>query len=93
MFFFFLIALVLGCSILKKEDAEKDIRLFLTTFQNSLSKPDVEILKFFNTPQSDEAIMLAIDVLRNKDLQNIECIPSFDKALVYFENDGIRYQQ
>jgi hypothetical protein len=82
--------IVIGCSILKKEDVEKDIRVFLTSFQNSLDKPDAEILKFFNTPQTNEVIMLAVDVLRNKDMANIKCIPSFDKALIYFEDQGIR---
>ncbi len=82
--------LVIGCSILKKDDVEKDIRTFLTSFQNSFDKSDQEILKFFNTPQADNVIMLAVDVLRNKDLQNIKCVPSFDKALIYFEDDGIR---
>ncbi len=85
-----LAVLVVGCSILRKDDVEKDVRVFLTTFQNSLPKPDAEILKFFNTPQTNEVIMLAVDVLRNKDLANIKCIPSFDKALIYFEDQGIR---
>src|SRR5690349_88005 len=73
-----LVAVVAACSVLKKENSEKDIRVFLTTFQSSLGSSDDEILKFFETRQSKEAILSAVKVLQNKEHEFIECLASFD---------------
>ncbi len=85
-----LLAVVVSCSVLKKENSEKDIRVFLTTFQGTLGSSDDEILKYFETRQSKEAILSAVKVLQNKEHEFIECLASFDNAEVAIEDKGVK---
>lgn len=64
---FCIAAVVAGCSILKKEDPENEVRMFLTRFQSSLTKTDEEILTSFRARQSREAILSVVQILQNKD--------------------------
>jgi hypothetical protein len=85
-----ILAVVAACSVLKKENAEKDIRVFLTTFQGSLASTDEEILKYFESRQSKEAIISAVRILQNKEHEFIECIASFDNADITTEDKGLK---
>lgn len=80
------------CSILKKEDPEKGIRAFIAQFEKSLSFSDAEILKQFDSKQSDEAIMAAINVLQNKDMEYMKCDAFFSSASFVIEDEGVRIE-
>jgi hypothetical protein len=58
---------VASCSILRREDPEKNVRAFLSTFQSNLTKSDDEILASFRIKQSREATLSIISILQNKD--------------------------
>jgi hypothetical protein len=84
-----LIVAAAACSVLKKENSEKDIRVFLSTFQSSLSAPDEQILRYFESKQSREAILAAIRILQNKEHEFITCTAAFDEATITVEDNGI----
>ncbi|SKC87213.1 YARHG domain-containing protein [Ohtaekwangia koreensis] len=79
-----------ACSILKKEDPEKEIAAFLTAFQNTLTQPDPVILESFDARQSQESILSAIRILQNKENEFIVCTPSFQLAQILKEDAGIK---
>jgi hypothetical protein len=82
--------LVLSCSVLKKDDPQKEVRAFVTEFQNALSQPDGTILKQFDAKQSREVILSAIKVLQNKEHEFILCEPSYGLAdITIIEGSGI----
>lgn len=81
---------VAACSILKKEDSEKDIKVFLTTFQGSLASSDDEILRHFESRQTKEAILAAVRILQNKEHAFIECIAAFNDASITIEEYGVK---
>ncbi|NBW34649.1 MAG: hypothetical protein EBR30_06430 [Cytophagia bacterium] len=56
-----------ACSILKSDDPEKNVRTFLTSFQDGLNKTDDDILSVFRVEQSREALLEVIGILQNKD--------------------------
>jgi hypothetical protein len=78
-----------GCTILKKEDPEKQAADFLLAFQQSLSGDEKTVLDFFDTRQSRESILSAISVLQNKASDFILCEPAFNAATVAFEEEGV----
>lgn len=84
------VAVVAGCSVLKKENSEKDVRVFLTTFQSSLGSSDEEILRYFETRQSREAVLSAVKVLQNKEHEFIECVASFDNAEIFIAEKSVK---
>lgn len=57
---------IVSCSVMKKEDPEKQVREYLTSFQLSLQKTDAEILKQFQVKQSEFAILQIVKILQNK---------------------------
>jgi hypothetical protein len=59
--------LAISCSIMKKDDPEKEVRDFLGIFQTSLTGKDEDILAQFRVDQSPEALIKAIRVLQNTD--------------------------
>lgn len=67
---------IAGCSALRGEDPEKNVRTFLSGFQAVLTKSDDEILSNFRVKQSREAVLSAISILQNKD-PFIVCETSF----------------
>ena len=81
-----------SCSILTKEDAEKDIRIFIAEFSESLQGPDSLLFEHFRTPQSRQSLLLAIRVMQNKAMPYIHCTPDFQNAIISFEEDGIKVQ-
>lgn len=58
---------IIACSVLKGEDPEKNVRIFLSSFETGLTKPDDEILANFRVKQSREAVLSVISILQNKD--------------------------
>jgi len=82
--------LVFACSILKKDNADKDIRVFLSSFKASLTQPDEVILKQFDSKQSRVAILSAIKILQNKEDEFVVCEANFDKATIMIEEDDIQ---
>jgi hypothetical protein len=83
-----IIATLTQCSILKKEDPEKDVRAFLETFQASLAKSDDEIFQLFKVAQSKEALLSIIDVLQNED-PFIVCDANYTGAKITFNKEFI----
>jgi hypothetical protein len=63
----FLLAFSTSCSVVKKNDPDKAILDFLSSFQTNLNKQDDQILGQFRVNQSREAILLVIAILQNKD--------------------------
>lgn len=59
--------LALSCSIMKKDDPEKEVRDYLVSFQTSLTGKDEDILAQFQVDQSAEALLKAVRVLQNTD--------------------------
>jgi hypothetical protein len=93
---FFLIpvfVLVAGaCSVLKKEDPEKNIRDYLLSFQSTLSKSEDEVLKEFETKQTREVLLTAIRVLQNKQHEFIVCEPAFGMAAITLSEDQVKVE-
>jgi hypothetical protein len=79
-----------SCSVLKKEDTEQKVRVFIQKFEQSLAGDEKSILELFDTPQSKESVLSAITVLQNKDTKLIECSPTFASASVSFEDETIK---
>jgi hypothetical protein len=74
--------LVFACSVVKKEASEKDIRVFLSSFQASLGQSDEVIMKQFANKQSRESILSAIGILQNKEKDYVACEAFFDNATI-----------
>ncbi|HYG04601.1 MAG TPA: hypothetical protein VD927_19270, partial [Chryseosolibacter sp.] len=87
--FLVLIALVGACSVLKKEDDNKEINAFLETFNATLKASDNEILRMFETSQPREMLIQAIRVLQNKAVDFIDCQPAFKIAMINRLQDRI----
>jgi hypothetical protein len=84
------VGIITACSILKKDDGDKDIRSFITSFQKSLTLPDEEILKQFEAKQSKEAILSVIKILQNKKNEFISCTLAYDDAKITRSESGIK---
>ena len=89
-----LLALVIvgACSILKKEDPEKEVRTFLQTFQESLAGSEEDVLKQFEVSQSRQSIQTAISILQNKANPNIVCEANFSAAVITPEDDTYKVE-
>lgn len=85
-----LLFFAIACSILKKEDPEKEITAFLTTFQNTLSQPDETILNLFDTRQSKESILSVVKILQNKEHEFILCTALYNQPQISKEETGIK---
>src|SRR5687767_6625162 len=83
------VALV-SCTILKQEDPESKVRAFISSFDKTLSLTDPEILRLFDTQQSQEAILSAVRVLQNQTEYGIRCLLYNDQASITFEDTGVR---
>lgn len=81
----------IGCSTLRQEDPEKNVRLFLTAFQNSLAKSDDEALANFQVKQTREAVITVLDILRNKD-PFIVCDAAIASARIMFEQNQVKVE-
>ncbi|MFD1000740.1 YARHG domain-containing protein [Ohtaekwangia kribbensis] len=79
-----------ACSVLKKEDPEKEIVAFLTTFQNTLSQPDEAILDLFDAKQSKESILSVVKILQNKEHEFILCTALYNQPQISKEETGIK---
>jgi len=78
-------ALMVGCSVIKSDDREKDVRAFLTAFQSSMTKPASGLIDdFFQTAQDKQNILDALIVLQNKDTSGIKCKVDFPLATTTF---------
>jgi hypothetical protein len=73
---------VSGCAILQRESPEKKARELMTAFQASLSQSDEKVLKFFDTEQSRESLLSAIDILQNNDSEFVRCTPDFNNMTI-----------
>jgi hypothetical protein len=80
--------LITSCSVLQREDPEKEVRLFLSGFQVNLTKSDDEILINFKMKQSREATLSIINILQNKD-PFIVCEYSFANSKILIEKEKV----
>lgn len=87
---FGIILFTAACSILKKEDPEKEIVAFLTTFQNTLSQSDEAILDLFDAKQSKESILSVVKILQNKEHEFILCTALYSQPQISKEETGIK---
>ncbi|MBL0742919.1 WG repeat-containing protein [Chryseolinea lacunae] len=86
-----LVMLILfGCSVAKKESFEKDIQVFLTSFQASLGQGDEAALKYFDTNQSRESLLKALHVLQNKEGEYVLCEAMFQAATITTDEHGTK---
>jgi hypothetical protein len=81
---------IFSCSVLKKDDPEKEVRDFLTSFQQNLQKSDEEILKQFEGKQSDYVILEIIKILQNKESSLITSEANFSAAVVTIAEEGVK---
>lgn len=79
---------LLHCTVLKKEDSEDAIRLYLSGFRQSLLSSDDEILSHFRVSQSRDAVLAVINILQNKD-PFIVCEADINNALISKTNELI----
>lgn len=84
-----IVAAFTQCSILRKDDPEKDVRTFLTDFQADLVKPAGETLAKFRVKQTREAVLRVINVLQNKD-PFVVCDAPFSQATITFEQSLVK---
>jgi hypothetical protein len=82
---------LMQCSILKKENPEKDARAFLKTFETTLTKSDEEIYSLFKVSQSKEALSAIVNVLQNED-PFIVCTLDYTSAKLTFEKESIKVE-
>ena len=80
-----LFLLASGCAILQRESPEKKARAFMVSFQQSLSQEDNEVLKYFESDQSTESLLAAINLLQNEDSQLVECNADFNNMQLEVE--------
>lgn len=80
-----------ACSILKSEDPEKNVRTFLSSFQDGLSKSDEEILSPFRVEQSRDALLSVIGILQNKD-PFIVCESNMANATINIDMEVVTVQ-
>lgn len=78
-----------SCSVLRKEDPEKNVRSFLAEFQGALTKSDEEILTYFRAKQTRDAILSVIKILQNQD-PFIVCEAAFANANITFHNEQVK---
>lgn len=85
------ITVVIGaCSVLKKEDPEKGIRAFISSFESSLVQSDKAILNQFDAQQTHETILSVVRILQNKEHEFIECTAAFPQARINISDAGIQ---
>ena len=80
-----------SCSVLRKEDPEKNVKSFLAEFQEALTKSDDEILAYFRARQTRDAILSVIGILQNQD-PFIVCDAAFANANITFHNDQVKVE-
>ncbi|HEY5917823.1 MAG TPA: hypothetical protein VIU13_10500, partial [Chryseolinea sp.] len=85
------VLVVSACSVLRKEDPEKNVKNFLGEFQESLTKSDDEILAFFRARQTRDAILSVVNILQNQD-PFIVCDAAFANANITFNNHLVRVE-
>jgi len=82
-----------GCAILQREGPEKKARELMVAFQQSLNKPDEEILKFFDTEQSHISLLGAIQILQNTDSAVVKCAVDFTNMAIepvkFFDENAV----
>jgi len=78
---------VLSCNILKKNESEEDIGIFLSNFESKLKLPDDEILKQFEARQSREAILAVIRIFQNKEYEYIDCALAMQETEIERDKD------
>jgi hypothetical protein len=83
---------VSACSVLKKDDPEQSVRIFLTNFQNSLSGTDDQILAQFEATQSKQALLAIVRILQNKEHQYISCTAPVNEASIDFQQGMVRVE-
>ncbi|HEY5750155.1 MAG TPA: hypothetical protein VIU12_29015 [Chryseolinea sp.] len=79
---------IMACSVVKKKASDKDIRVFLSSFQASLRQPDELILKQFESKQSREALVSAIHILKNEESEYVTCEALFESASILTDERG-----
>jgi hypothetical protein len=78
--FLFLLAIgcyVSACAVLQGDNKEKKAQDFMTEFQKALKGPDLMVLQLFETTQSQDAVLAAINILQNNDTAFVKCVANF----------------
>jgi len=78
---------ILSCNVLKKNESEEDVGVFLSSFESSLKLSDNEILKLFEARQSKESILSAIRILQNKEYEYISCTLGLQETEIERDKD------
>ena len=85
------VVIVCSCSVLRKEDPEKNVKSFLAEFQEALTKSDDEILAYFRARQTRDAILSVIKILQNQD-PFIVCDAAFANSNITFHNAQVKVE-
>jgi hypothetical protein len=89
----FLIVLVLiACSTTKKNELDRNVKIFLADFQSKLNGSDEGVLKLFATSQRIEEISKAISILQNKDTTVVKVKILFDEATGAWESTYLKVE-
>lgn len=85
----FFLVFIASCSLLNK-DAEKErrVREFLLQFKADLGRADSAVLRHFQVAKPKEALLLALNVLRNQD-SFVLCEIDFEQASVTVQGTSI----
>lgn len=76
-----------ACTVVKKDDPEKEVRLFLNSFREALAKSEDDALKLIDANQSKEALTSIIRILQNKEIDLITCDAAWDNAAIVRQVD------
>jgi len=83
--------IAMACSTLRQEDPEKNVRIFLSSFQEQLKESDDVVLANFHVKQTREAVVSVLDILRNKD-PFIVCDIAMASARITFGQDLVKVE-
>jgi hypothetical protein len=83
------VLMLYSCSVLRKDDNEKEIREFIASFQSKLTQPDDIILDMFDARQSRDIVMTAVRILQNKEHEFILCEPAYGTATIIIADESI----
>jgi len=85
------VVIVCSCSILRKEDPEKNVKSFLAEFQEALTKSDDEIVTYFRSRQNRDAILSVVNILQNQD-PFIVCDAAFANSNITFHHNQVKVE-
>ncbi len=85
-----LVLVAAACTAVKTSELDKNAKMFLSDFQQTLGKSDEAILALFKSGQSKEEILKGIAVLQNKDTTSIKTRLVYEEATAAWEDGYLK---